>query len=64
MLATWGIVTYTSMFILGFLNILFPERPDMIETILFTAGALFEVVFGLWLLFTGVRFNAERKTIA
>jgi hypothetical protein len=63
-LAAWGIVTYTSMLILGFSNIIIPERPDMIESILFSAGALFEIVFGIWLLFKGVRIKTERKIIA
>jgi len=63
-MAAWGIVTYTSMLILGFLNIIIPERPDMIESILFVAGALFEIVFGIWLLFKGVRINTKRKIIA
>ncbi|WP_186755950.1 DUF4386 domain-containing protein [Echinicola salinicaeni] len=63
-LAFWGIVTYASMFILGFLNIITPERPDMIESILFSTGALFEIVFGIWLLFKGIRIKTENKIIA
>jgi len=56
-LALWGIITYVSMFLLGFLNILAPDRPAMIETMLFGSGALFEVVFGVWLLIKGVNTN-------
>ena len=63
-LAAWRIVTYISMFILGFLNIIFPHRPDIIESVFFGSGALFEIVFGIWLLFKGVRINTERKKIA
>lgn len=62
-LGAWGIVTYISMFILGFLNIISPERPDIIEDILFGSGALFEILFGLWLLFKGVRSNNVSKII-
>jgi len=57
LLALWGIVTYISMFLLGFVNILAPDRPAMIETILFGSGALFEALFGLWLLIKGVNTN-------
>jgi len=56
-LAAWGIFTYVSMFILGFLNILFPNRPDMIEIVLFNLGGLFEVGFGFWLFFKGVNIE-------
>ncbi len=57
MLATWGIITYLSMFILGFLNILIPNRPDIIEIVLFSFGGIFEVIFGFWLLFKGVNID-------
>ena len=57
-LAAWGIFTYASMLMLGFLNILLPARPDVIEVVLFSFGALFEVMFGIWLLFKGV--NVEK----
>lgn len=56
-LAAWGIFTYASMFVIGFLNILFPNLPDMIETVLFGLGALFEVTFGFWLLLRGVNIE-------
>lgn len=56
-LAAWGIFTYISMFILGFLNILIPDRPGMIETVLFSFGGLFEVVFGFWLLIKGINIE-------
>ena len=63
-LAAWGILTYISMFMLGFLNIVFPELPNIIETILFSTGALFELVFGLWLLIKGTRSVDESKKMA
>lgn len=56
-LAAWGIFTYISMWILGFLNIILPARPDIFETVLFTLGGFFEVIFGFWLFFKGVNFD-------
>ena len=53
-LAAWGIFTYLSMLVLALINILLPNRPGMIETILFAMGALFELIIGFWLLFKGV----------
>ena len=58
-LASWGIFTYLSMLILAFLNILLPNRPAMIEIVLFALGALFEVIFGFWLWFKGV--NVQQR---
>jgi hypothetical protein len=63
-LAVWGLATYISMYILGFSNILFPAPFDLLESVLFSAGALFELVFGIWLLIKGVSRNTESKTIA
>ena len=42
------------MFMLGFVNILLPNRPDIIETFLFSFGGVFEIIFGFWLLIKGV----------
>ena len=53
-LAAWGLLTYVSMLLLGFLNIILPARPDMVETVLFSLGGLFEVIFGFWLLLKGI----------
>jgi hypothetical protein len=61
MLAVWGIFTYISMLMLGLISILFPNRPDMIETVLFSLGALFEVIFGFWLLLKGVNTDKWRS---
>ena len=58
-LALWGIFTYMSMLLLALINILFPNRPEMMETVLFTLGALFELLIGFWLLFKGVNFQQE-----
>ena len=60
-LALWGIFTYISMLLIGLINILLPYRPVMIETVLFTLGALFELIFGFWLLFKGVNIKMELR---
>jgi hypothetical protein len=54
-LAAWGIFTYLSMLILSLVSILFPNHPVMIETVLYTLGGFFELIFGFWLLFKGVK---------
>jgi hypothetical protein len=56
-LAAWGIFTYLSMLVLALINILLPNRPEMIEIVLFALGAFFEIIFGFWLLFKGVNFH-------
>ena len=53
-LAAWGIFTYLSMLVLALVSILFPNHPLMLETVLYSVGAFFELTFGLWLLFKGV----------
>ena len=53
-LAAWGIFTYLSMLSLALVSILFPSHPLMLEHVLYGVGALFELVFGLWLVFKGV----------
>jgi hypothetical protein len=53
-LAAWGIFTYLSMLSLALVSILFPNHPPMLEHVLYGVGALFELVFGLWLVFKGV----------
>ena len=65
-LAAWGILTYLSMLVLGLVSILVPDHPKLLETVLYSAGGAFELVFGLWLLFKGVavqqwaQHNAQR----
>lgn len=49
-LALWGVLTYVSMVFLGGLGILWPDVPPSISGTLFAQGALFEVLFGLWLM--------------
>jgi hypothetical protein len=53
-LAAWGIFTYLSILLLALVSILFPNHPLMLETVLYSVGGLFELVFGLWLLFKGI----------
>jgi hypothetical protein len=60
-LAAWGILTYLTMLILSFVNILLPNLPEMIAVALYTPGALFEVIIGLWLLFKGVNVQQREK---
>lgn len=54
LLAAWGVFTYLSMVVLGLVSILFPDHPVMIETVLYSLGGLFEVIFGFWLLVKGI----------
>ena len=54
LLAAWGIFTYLSMVVLGLVSILFPDHPMMFETVLYSLGGLFELIFGFWLLVKGV----------
>jgi hypothetical protein len=54
-LAVWGILTYLSMIILSLISILLPDHPAMLEIVLFSLGAFFELIFGFWLLFKGVK---------
>lgn len=56
-LAAWGIFTYLSMLALALINITLPNRPEMIESVLFALGAFFELIFGFWLLFKGVNLQ-------
>lgn len=49
-LAVWGLVTYVSMVTLGASRISWPGLPPWSASALFTQGALFEFVFGLWLM--------------
>jgi hypothetical protein len=53
-LAAWGMLTYSSMLILAFVSILLSNFPETIKMIFYAPGGLFEVVFGLWLLFKGI----------
>lgn len=54
-LAGWGIFTYLSMLFLALVSILIPDHPSALETVFYSAGGAFELVFGLWLLARPVR---------
>jgi hypothetical protein len=54
-LAAWGIFSFLLMFIYSFVNILFPDYAAMIQTVCWTPAILFEIIFGLWLLFKGIK---------
>ncbi|MEJ2193833.1 MAG: DUF4386 domain-containing protein [Ignavibacteriaceae bacterium] len=56
-LSIWGMFTYLSMLILSLISILLPDLPDMIESILFGLGTLFELTIGIWLLFKGINIQ-------
>lgn len=53
-LAAWGILTYLSMLALGSTRLLFPALSASAVNVLYAQGALFEVLFGLWLLVKAV----------
>lgn len=58
-LAAWGIFTYSSILVLAFVSILMPNRPVVLETVLYALGGTFELVFGFWLVFKGVDLDAR-----
>jgi hypothetical protein len=62
-LAAWGIFTYLSMLILSIISILFRDHPVILETILYIPGGLFELLFGIWLFFKGVKIQPQREPI-
>ena len=53
-LAAWGVFSYLSMLVLAFVSIVLPDHPAALESVLYSAGGLFELTIGLWLLFKGV----------
>ena len=53
-LAAWGVVTYLSMLVLGFLSLLWQDHPQTLEVFFYAPGALFELTMGGWLLAKGV----------
>ena len=54
LLSIWGVITYLSMMTLSFISLIYPVHPTWIESALYGSGALFECVFGLWLMAKGV----------
>lgn len=59
LLAAWGIITYLTMIIYGFINIVFQNPPTELAYAM-APGALFEVSIGLWLVFKGITVNQNR----
>jgi hypothetical protein len=47
-------LTYASMLILGSARLLSPDLPTSVTNVLYAQGALFEVLFGVWLLVKAV----------
>ena len=60
-LAIWGLITYFTMFFLGFVNLLFPNIPETVSMFLFAPGTIFELVIGLWLLIKGVKTEENKE---
>lgn len=56
-LAGWGIFTYLSMILLSLTSFLLPNLPETYKMYLYTPGALFEIIFGLWLFIKGVKIK-------
>lgn len=62
-LAAWGILTYATMLILSFVSILTPDLPETVKMAFYAPGGLFEIVFGLWLLFKGINMKEWEKRV-
>ena len=62
-LAVWGVFTYLSMLGLAFINILLPDRPAMIEIVIYTLGTFFELIFGFWLVLKGLNVQQRNKHV-
>jgi len=57
-LAGWGIITYVSMLLLGFISMLSPNHSPLFEIIPYALGGLFELIFGFWLLIKGINIES------
>ena len=55
-LSYWGLFTYATVFTGFTLQIVFPEISNQLMVVM-APGALFELVFGLWLLVKGVNLK-------
>ncbi|MBT8452338.1 MAG: DUF4386 domain-containing protein [Deltaproteobacteria bacterium] len=60
-LAAWGIFTYVSLLFLALVSILFPRHPLVLQSVLYSVGGTFELVFGLWLVFKGINLQQWEK---
>jgi hypothetical protein len=50
----WGIIIYLSILIQAPVNIIIPDLPRLVSTIIFRSMLWFEVIIGVWLLVWGV----------
>lgn len=57
-LSYWGLFTYATVFIGFTLQILFPETSKQLMVVM-PPGAIFELIFGIWLLVKGVKTNIK-----
>lgn len=55
-LSGWGLFTYVVMIAYGFAKLLMSQPPEKMMLVMFP-GALFELLFGCWLLWKGVDFT-------
>lgn len=56
LLSIWGIITYLTMVIYGFVNITLQNPPSELAYAM-APGALFEIVIGFWLVIKGIKAN-------
>lgn len=56
-LGYWGFLTYINVFLAFSLQILFPEFSIKFLMMVMAPSALFELIFGIWLLLKGVRLK-------
>jgi hypothetical protein len=58
-LAVWGIITYLTMVLYGFINISLQNAPSELAYAM-APGALFEISIGLWLFVKGISVNQSQ----
>lgn len=56
-LAVWGIATYLSMAAYSIAALLIPDMDESVMAAVFAPGTLFEIVFGIYLFFKGIRLS-------
>lgn len=60
-LSIWGMITYSTMVLYGFINIAVHNAPSELAYAM-APGALFELIIGLWLVFKGISVNQNQET--
>ena len=60
-LSIWGMITYSTMVVYGFVNIAVHNAPSELAYAM-APGALFELTIGLWLVFKGISVNQNQTT--